>query len=484
VADQATPARRSFGARLRSVRARATLVSVVVVGAAMAVGAVALVSILHTSMQEGVETTARAQLTDVASLLRFGQLPYQLPAGRDGTFTQVVDAKGRVLATTASLLGTTPISRLHPGEEGIKIDTIPSLSEGGPGETDPEGPYLLLAESVPASPSAVAVTGPQVTVYVASSLRPVVRATALVGLSLVIGLPVLVLLVGTLVWIFGGRALRPVEAIRAEVADISGHDLHRRVPVPATADEVARLAQTMNGMLDRLEASADAQRRFVADASHELRSPLAVLQATLEVALAHPENSTWPAVASDALDEARRLQRLVEDLLMLARTEAVPNRADWQSVDLDDLVLAEARRRRATGDGTRFDLSRLSGGRVQGDAGQLSRVVHNLMDNAQRHAATTVTVECSSANGHVLVAVADDGPGISPTERERIFERFARVDEARTEDDGGSGLGLAIAKEIVDAHDGTIVVADSPIGARFEVRLPAADGDESDDDGG
>jgi signal transduction histidine kinase len=245
--------------------------------------------------------------------------------------------------------------------------------------------------------------------------------------------------------------------------------------VPASADEVARLAETMNGMLDRLEGSAAAQRRFVADASHELRSPLAVLQATLEVALAHPDDSKWPMVATDALEEARRLHRLVEDLLVLARTEAGPPAASWKPVDMDDIVLSEARRRRAAGEDTRFDLHRLSGGQVPGDADQLARVVHNLMDNAQRHSASTVTVECSTADGQVVLVVADDGPGISAAERQRIFERFARLDEARTEDDGGSGLGLAIAKEIVVAHGGSIEATDSRVGARFEIRLPSTD---------
>ena len=458
--------------RLRSVRARATLISVVVVGAAMAAGAAGLLSILHASMEEGVETTARAQMNDVASLLRLGQLPAQLPAGRGGTFTQVVAADGRVLATTAPLVGTEPISRLHPGEEGIEIDTIPTLSERGSVDSDPEGPYLLLAQTLPAPVNGASGSG-ALTVYIASSLRPVVRATTLVGVALAIGLPVLVILVGGLVWIYTGRALRPVEAIRVEVADISGHDLHRRVPVPPSADEVARLAQTMNGMLDRLEASAIAQRRFVADASHELRSPLAVLQATLEVALAHPDDSNWNTVASDSLDEARRLHRLVEDLLVLARTEARPAGAEWRSVDLDDLVLSETRRRRAAGDGPIFDLHHLSGGQVRGDGDQLARVVHNLMDNAQRHAATTVTVECSTTDGGVVLVVADDGPGIPPAERQRIFERFARLDESRTEGDGGTGLGLAIVKEIVESHGGTIAVTDSAAGARFELRLPS-----------
>ncbi|MHB1534478.1 MAG: sensor histidine kinase [Acidimicrobiales bacterium] len=476
MAEPAHRLRRASGAilaRVGSVRARATLVSVVVVGAALAVGALALVSLLRASMQEGVETTVATQLNDVSSLLRLGQLPQTLPSGRGATFTQVVGPGGRVLATSATLLGTRPISHLRPSEDGTVITTVPTLSERRRDRgSDAEGPYLLLAETLPAPLGHAGATGP-VTVYVAGSLRPVREAVATVGVALALGLPLLVTLVGALVWIIGGRALRPVESIRAEVADISGHDLHRRVPEPASTDEVARLARTMNRMLDRLEASSDAQRQFVADASHELRSPLAVLQATLEVALAHPDDSMWPAVAADAVEEARRLHRLVEDLLLLARTgdTSQPNR--MEPVDLDELVLSEGRRRRNRGGPVALDLHRVSGGRVRGDRDQLARVVHNLLDNGYRHARSRVSVELSSADSTVLLVVADDGPGIAPADRARVFERFARLDEARSQDDGGTGLGLSIARGIVTAHGGTIEITDSPVGARFTVRLPS-----------
>ena len=459
--------------RIASVRARATLVGVVVVGAALAIGALALIAVLRSSMTEGVETTTRAQLNDVASLLKLGQLPAQLPAGRGDTFTQVVDAGGRVVASSATLLATVPISRIRPGEEGARIQTIPALTAGGEqSEPDREGPYLLLAQRF-AVPAGSAGTGPY-TVYVAATLHPVVEATNTVGLALAAGLPVLVLLVAGLIWTFAGRALRPVEAIRAEVADISGHDLHRRVPVPATRDEVARLARTMNRMLDRLESSSEAQKRFVADASHELRSPLAVLRAGLEVAVAHPDASSWPLVAAEALEESRRLQRLIDDLLVLATVEGKGGEQRTVEVDLDELVLQEARRRRPA-TSVEIDLRRVSGGRVWGAPEQLARVVQNLVDNALRHAHRRVGVEVSTEGGTVLLAVEDDGPGVPPPDRKRIFERFARLDEARSDDVGGTGLGLAIAKEIVVAHGGTIVVADRLGGARFEVRLPATD---------
>jgi signal transduction histidine kinase len=456
-----------------SVRARTTLVGVVVVGVALVVGAVGLVSLLRTSMTEGVETTARAQLNDVVSILRLGQLPAQLPSGRGDTFTQVVAPDGKVIATSATLLATTPMSRVRPGEEGVVIHTIPTLTgvqlEGG---ADSDGPYLLVAQSIP-GPIGAAAAGP-VTVYVAATLHPVVEATNTVSLALTAGLPALVALVAALIWIFGGRALRPVEAIRAEVADISGRDLHRRVPEPSTNDEVALLARTMNQMLDRLESSASAQHRFVADASHELRSPLAALRATLEVAAAHPGDRSLPEAVSGALEETTRLQRLVDDLLALASTSEPSADQPRQEVDLDEIILREARATRASSQVT-LDLSKVSAGRVVGDRDKLTRVVRNLLDNARRHAASVVSVELVTVDDTVILTVQDDGAGIAPDERDRIFERFARLDEARDQDAGGTGLGLAISKEIVTAHRGTIYVADSPVGARFEIRLPAAE---------
>jgi signal transduction histidine kinase len=469
------PRARTLWARLGSVRARSTLVAVVVVAAALAAGGLALVGLVRGSLTEGVESTAQAQARDVAALLRVGQLPAQLPAGRGDTFTQVVSADGHVLATTASLLGTTPISRAHPGEEGTVLPDIPLFSDHAGGDDDhddDDGPYLLLSDTV-------TTTAGIETVYVAGSLRSMVEASDTLEVSLAVGLPVLLALVGVLVWTFTGRALRPVEAIRTQVADISGQrDLHRRVPTTGTTDEIGRLALTMNAMLDRLEASAVTQQQFVADASHELRSPLSALQTTLEVAVAHPNSSAWPDVASDALAEACRLHSLIEDLLVLARTDVTdPSLRSWVVVDLDETVFTEVARQPPV-DGIVVDLHRVSGGRVRGDPLQLGRVVQNLLANAHRHAATQVSVVLSTQGNDVILVVADDGPGIAPDDRRRIFERFARLDEARNPNAGGAGLGLAIVHGIVDTHGGSVAVTDSPQGARLEVRLPADDPEE------
>jgi signal transduction histidine kinase len=456
---------------LGSVRARATLAAVMVVGAALAVGALGLLALLGRSLKQGVAVSARAQLEDVVALVHLeGRLPASLPASRTDTFSQVVGPRGQVLSTTASLLGAQPMSHFRPSPGSTVARTVPDLGiPEAEGFSDPEGPYLLLARTIP-----TARAGSPVTVYVAASLRSVVEATTTVGLALSAGLPLLVALVGGLVWVLSGRALRPVEAIRAEVADISGHDLHRRVPQPATSDEVARLAGTMNEMLDRLESAAASQRRFVADASHELRSPLAALQATLEVSLAHSGETDWEAVVAGALEEASRLQRLVDDLLVLARVDEPGGRSRPEEVDLDDVVLGEARRLRQRSR-IPLDLHRISAGRVLGDADQLGRAVRNLLDNAERHASARVSVELQTSGSQVELVVADDGPGIPGPDQERVFERFARLDESRSEDGEGTGLGLAIVREIVTRHGGTVKVADSPRGARFVVSLPATE---------
>lgn len=481
--------RRTWG--LGSVRIRATLAAVIVVGTALALGALGLLGLLGKSLSEGVEVTGRAQLSDVVALASVGEIPNPLPASRGDSPTQVVGPGGVVLASSPNVVGSSPFSGVRPPVGSVTVTQVAGIpgSDTEPGETkagsDPDGPYLLLAQTVAPTARTLVTSGERkpgqeldlkgpLTVYVGASLASVGAASTTVALALAGGLPVLTALVGALVWLLCGRALRPVEAIRAEVADISSRDLHRRVPEPATMDEVGRLARTMNAMLERLEDGVARQHRFVADASHELRSPLTTIQATLEVSLAHPEASDWQPTAVDALEESRRLQRLVEDLLILASADegALVQRAEL--VDLDELVLTEVRRMRRMTATVGFDLHRVSAGQVRGDRAQLARVVQNLLDNAQRHATGLVGVELASLRGQVTLVVADDGPGLGVKDRERIFERFTRLDEARSIDDGGTGLGLAIVREIINLHEGTVEAVPAAAGARFVVTLPAA----------
>ncbi|MCR3753957.1 sensor histidine kinase [Lentzea californiensis] len=262
------------------------------------------------------------------------------------------------------------------------------------------------------------------------------------------------------------RVLRPVETMRAEVAEINEHNLTRRVPVPSSDNEIARLAATLNETLDRMHRTVEDTRRFVADASHELRSPLAALRAELEIALSHPYLADWPTVVKSALEDAERLQELTTDLLLLARLDA--DALDKQdTVDLTAVVRREVSRRAAV------TLEADDQVLVPGRHAQLSRLLGNLLDNAERHAGTEVVVRLRGGEAATL-EVIDDGPGIPEADRERVFDRFTRLDEARTRAAGGAGLGLAIARRIATRHHGTLDATDTEgfRGIRFVATIP------------
>jgi signal transduction histidine kinase len=272
------------------------------------------------------------------------------------------------------------------------------------------------------------------------------------------------------VWWLVGRALATVDGLREEVATITAESLHRRVIVPPVADEVGRLAITMNAMLDRIEQNDRVQRTFVADASHELKSPLAAAQTELEIGLAHADSTDWPDSARSVLGDIERVRRIVDDLLTLARLdEGAP--FIRRPVDVDDLILDEVVRLRRTSSVV-IDSTGVSAGRVDGDYEQLRRVVRNLLDNAVAHAVRTVVVELETTDVAIRFRVHDDGSGIAIADRARVFERFARLDEDRTRSRGGSGLGLAIVADVVRAHDGRVAIVDEGLGTTFEVTLP------------
>jgi signal transduction histidine kinase len=308
--------------------------------------------------------------------------------------------------------------------------------------------------------------GPR-TIYVSTKLDPVDEAMARLQHALYLVGPLLLVFVGLTTWLVLGRALRPVEAIRARVAGISDLSLGERVPVTST-DELGRLATTMNDMLGRIEAGVERQRRFVGDASHELQTPIASLRTDLEVALGHPTATDWPAIGAELLSTSAAMERLVRDLLFIARAdEGSPPPST--PVDLDDVVLEEAAALRVRGR-VPVDTSRVSGAAVLGRRDDLVRVVRNLLDNADRHAATRVSLSLATDGEDAVLLVADDGPGIPVADRERVFERFTRLDEARARATGGTGLGLPIARQIVVAHGGTIHATDEGL----EVRLPSS----------
>ena len=303
------------------------------------------------------------------------------------------------------------------------------------------------------------------------SLERVDATVRTVRLALGTGLPVFVILVAGLAIVGTRRALRPVEAIRAEVAEITESELHRRVPVPNGRDEIAHLASTMNAMLDRLETASDRQSRFVADASHELRSPLTSLRALLEIGLARPNRLDWPNRAEGALAEVDRLERLVRDLLTLSgATSTDPSR--WEQCDVGELVAGEVARSSV---GSLVPITFATDGAlwVRGDPEQLGRALGNLLTNAVRHAVTAVEVRARTADADVVIEVSDDGAGVALADRDRVFQRFVRLDEARATDDGGSGLGLSIVRSIALAHGGSVIIVGGPPGAVLQLTLPA-----------
>jgi len=439
----------------RTIRVRVTAAALMAVALALAVGAVALVTVLRAELTREIEAAARVRAQEVAAALETGTRPADLPVGdAEETLVQVVAADGRVLASSRNVAGAGPVARLPPGGSArvaVPVDDDRFLAVAAGADT-PNGP---------------------VTVLVARSVDAVSRSSGIVTALLAGGLPVLLLVIGAITWRVVGRTLAPVETIRAEVDAISPAELHRRVPDPPGDDEVGRLARTMNRMLDRLERAQLRQRRLVSDASHELRSPVAALRQHAEVALAHPERTTTDELARTVLDESLRVQDLVEDLLLLARFDEDSVRLRRRPVDLDDLVFDEARRLRAT-TALRVDTTAVSAGRVVGDVAVLRRVLRNLTDNAARFARGRVGFALSEQDGVTLLAVDDDGPGIPAADRERVLERFVRLDGSRARSGGGSGLGLAIVTELVTAHGGTVTVRAGPDGgARVEIRLPA-----------
>jgi signal transduction histidine kinase len=306
----------------------------------------------------------------------------------------------------------------------------------------------------------------EVVLYVATNLEPIEAAVQALQRSLVIGTPLVLVLLAGGTWFVVGRALRPVEAMRRQVARISGAARGDRVPVPST-DEIGRLAITMNDMLDRLAIAAERERDFATDAAHELQSPLAALRSHLEVSLAHPERADWRTAAGEALAHCQQMEQLIRDLLFLARDE---HTMAPTLVDLDDIVLTEAARVRV-GTKVAVNTTGVHPVPVCGRADQLTRLTRNLLENAVRHARHTVTVTLSAESDHARLCVADDGRGVAVADRLRIFERFARTDDDRSRTAGGTGLGLAIVKDIAGRHGGAVTVSGQS-GAVFTVTLP------------
>jgi len=451
--------------RRPSLRLRITVGAlVVVVGLLCGAGAVVLGAV-DAAMTDQIDTALRADADFTERMLTSGE---GLPMGEGPTdlYVQFVDRAGTVVGAGTAAVGRPDLSGAGQADGTIMTTSDPALGE--------------LRVLVVAAP-----TNPDLRLVLARSAAGVAdvhdRLVRLLAALVVVGSA----LAGALVWFVVGRALRPVEAMRATVDRIDDHDLRARVALPGTGDELDRLATTLNDLLARLDGAVARERQFVADASHDLRTPIAAVRATLETETADP--ALVVLTRADALGRLDQLQDLVDQLLALARADdpaPVPN----DPVDLDELVLACARHLART-TGRRIDTSRVSGGQVAGRDTDLGRVVENLASNAARHATSTVSFAVHQFGDTVELLVDDDGPGIAAGDRARVFERFGTLDEARSPatsgpastssrpvpgDGSGSGLGLAIVEVIVRRAGGTVRIGDAPGGgARFEVRLPA-----------
>jgi signal transduction histidine kinase len=440
-----------------SLRLRITLVTAVVVAVVVALGGILILVALRAELVAAADEAVEARADEIARLAADDALPRPLPPMHDPvTFSEVVSG-GRTVTATDSLLGGTGFDL--PAQEAGQVDVsgVPRLPLAG------TGPYRVAAQGVD-TPS-----GPM-TVFVAVSIAHLDHTMAVAARIGAIGVVLLVVVLATVTWLAIGRSLAPVEGIRARAEAITGQNLDRRVPVPDQLDEIGRLARTVNQMLGRLERSAARQRRFVADAAHELRSPITSLRVQLETAR---DTERTAGREGDMLYETTRMEGLVDQLVVLARADADTSWLRLETVDLDDLI-DSAVTSLTPRDGLVIDTSAVEPVQLCGDARLLEQVVRNLVHNALGHARGTVRVSTSAGGDDLAVLVVDDdGPGVPEDRRDDIFERFVRLDASRDRDHGGVGLGLAIVAEIVRAHGGRVHVGDSPSGgARFVVELP------------
>lgn len=456
----------------RRLRTRVTLVATLVALGIMTLAGAAMLAYQENQLFDAVDAALEESIEETSGEfgIQFGQTRRrgsgQAQRDLDIRFRdsdrslQLLDAEGDVISASGSAVG-----------EPALVDTADVLD-------DPQEPVDEFA-TVEGNESRYRIAATSVNddrvLVVAYPLADVDESLETQRLALLLGIPLLSGVLGLLIWFVLGRALTPVETMREEVSSVEPTDLGRRVDVPENSVELAALATTLNAMLDRLDDSITRQNQFVSDAAHELRSPLAGVRGQLEVNVHHPDAPDRAASEEEMLAETIRMQELVDDLLLLARADSGRLERPSTPVDLDDLVLEEtARIDRA--DQLAVNVEQVSGAQVTGDATQLRRVIRNLLDNATRHAGSSIWVELGEDAGGARLAVVDDGPGVPAGKVESVFDRFTRLDESRSRDAGGSGLGLAISREIVEHHGGTIRVdTEHAGGARFVVEIPFHD---------
>ncbi|HUR07735.1 MAG TPA: HAMP domain-containing sensor histidine kinase [Nonomuraea sp.] len=373
----------------------------------------------------------------------------------DVDLIQVVDDQGVVRQASQKMLGQPPLTTDTATGDDNRVDAV------------------VCSTRVPGGDCLIAVgyrTPVDATTWMVYAYTPVVPwyISPLYVLGVLLAVLLLSAVTTYVAWMTVTRALRSVTAIKTELAEITATDLGRRVPPLPHRDELDDLAGTVNQTLDRLEHAVEQERRFAADASHDLRTPITAMRTQIEEAMLHPNEADWPRTAVALLSSLDRLQAIVTDLLTLAKLDAgAPG--SGADVDLAELVVEELVRRAP---GKRVERRLRTGVVVTGDRLRLTRLLVNLLDNAERHAESTITVTVDERDDGAVLEIQDDGAGIAPEQRESVFRRFTRLDTSRNRDDGGTGLGLSIAREIAMAHGGTLTVEDSDTGARFVLQIP------------
>ena len=443
---------------------RSAIVSASVVMAALALGGVAVAALLYRQLVADVDDAAARRVGDLIAGLQTDSAQdldaALLTTDQRIVVVQIVNAQGTVVRSSPSAPAVPLVAVNSTG--AVRRTGLPTTANGD--------------ADVRVSAQTVGGLGGSYTVLVGAGTEGVESTVQTVVVLLGVAAPLVIAGAAAATYILVRRSLRSVDAIRARVADISVHDLSERVPVPTHRDEISALAITMNEMLARIESGQAAQRQFVGDASHELRSPLATVISALEVGVAHPELLTGELARATMLPEARRMQSLVDDLLLLARADerGLPLRRD--DVDLDDLAADEiARIRRETPLAVQADLAPA---KLTGDRDALLRVLRNVLDNAACHARSLIEVGVRASAQLVWLTVGDDGPGIAVADRLRVFDRFVRLDADRARTGGGAGLGLAIVAEIVAAHGGRVIV-DGRAGGGTVIKVQLPRGSES-----
>jgi signal transduction histidine kinase len=442
-----------------TLRGRLMSIGVLGIAGALVVGGVILYAVLSSSLTRTVQSEALASAKEVALLLDSGQVPDPVPAS-GAQVVQVLSSDDRVLTGSLTADRLTALvtpqekARAVAGEVVVVAGSRSGLSGG------------LQVSAVQAGPQSA-----RVTVVAALPTADLESATRTLRALLLVVFPIVLLVCAAIAWRVIGLALRPVEALRSGAARIDGSLADERLPVPATRDEISALATTLNAMLDRVATARRTQRSFVADAAHELRSPLATMRTQLEVAQRLGEGGDLPA---DLLPEVARLSALVEDLLLLARTDDGTRPRAVGPVDIGELVDDVVARYASARVPVRCGEIGGSSAVVQGVRDELYRALTNLVDNAVRHATTEVRVAVEPSPSGPRVTVTDDGHGIPASERERVFDRFTRLDDARDRDSGGTGLGLAITRELLRRNGAEITLEDAGPGVRAVLTFGAS----------